>query len=578
MNSAEYTFHGGIRPAEHKEDSNTTPIEMAPIPPMLVLPLQQHIGSAAQACVNTGEYVYKGQLIAQAADANGANVHASSSGHVVAIEPRVIAHPSGMQDTCIVIETDGLDAAIDASGYPNWQNLDRTELCNIVRWSGIVGLGGAGFPTDRKLNAKNIKTLVINGTECEPYITADDLCMRERAEAIIRGCEILKHIVGADSVIVGIEDNKPEAIESMGKAMPSSPDWKLVTFPTKYPSGGEKQLIEILTGRQVPRGGLPADIGIVCQNVGTALAVKEAIEDGKPLISRITTFTGQALSRRGNLEVRLGTPVSYLLDYMGYTEQKVPRLIMGGPMMGFILPNAGVPIVKTTNCILAPDSAELPLPKPAQPCIRCGFCAEACPATLLPQQLFWHSKSGNSDQLEKHALSDCIECGVCSYVCPSSIPLVQYFRAAKHEIRTNRAQQQQAEKALERFEARQQRLEREALEREATRAARKAAAKAKAEESSRFADEADPVQAAIERAKAKKARLLQQNQPGAQQNAETALQNLKAKLASQQSSLQQAEVDGKGDKIITALHASVSRLEQQIAESNTEASSQDAEK
>jgi electron transport complex protein RnfC len=241
--------------------------------------------------------------------------------------------------------------------------------------------------------------------------------------------------------------------------------------------------------------------------------------------------------------------------------------------MGFILPNAGVPIVKTTNCILAPDSAELPLPKPAQPCIRCGFCAEACPATLLPQQLFWHSKSGNFEQLDKHALDDCIECGVCSYVCPSSIPLVQYFRASKHEMRMHRNEQRQADKARERFEARQQRLEREALEREAARAARKAAAKAKAAESSRFADEADPVQAAIERAKAKKARLLQQNQQGAQKSADTALINLKTKLAAQQSSLRLAETEGKSEKIITALQASIRRLEQQIAESDAEPSS-----
>ena len=575
MNTAKHTFHGGIKPLEHKEDSNTTPIEIAPIPPLLVLPLQQHIGLAAKPCVTEGEYVYKGQMIAQAADASSASLHASSSGHVVAIEPRLIAHPSGLTDTCIVIETDGLDASIETSGHPNWRNLDRVELLHILHRSGIVGLGGAGFPTARKLNTESIDTLIINGTECEPYITADDLCMRERAADIIRGCEILKHIVGANSVIVGIEDNKPEAIESIGKAMPSSPDWKQVTFPTKYPSGGEKQLIEILTGRQVPRGGLPADIGIVCQNVGTALAVKEALEDGKPLISRITTFTGQALSRRGNLEVRLGTPVSCLLDYMGYTEQKVPRLIMGGPMMGFALPDTNVPIVKTTNCILAPDTIELPLPKPAQPCIRCGFCAEACPATLLPQQLFWHSKSGNFEQLDKHALGDCIECGVCSYVCPSSIPLVQYFRASKHEMRMHRNEQQQADKARERFEARQQRLERETLEREATRAARKAAAKAKAAESSRFADEVDPVQAAIERAKAKKAKLMQQSLQGAQMNAESALDILKTKLAAQQSTLQQAEADGKSEKITTALQASIRRLEQQIAESDTKPSSKD---
>jgi electron transport complex protein RnfC len=577
MNTAKHTFHGGIRPLEHKEDSNTTPIEIAPIPPMLVLPLQQHSGPTAKPCVTEGEYVYKGQMIANAADASGASVHASSSGYVVAIEARLVAHPSGMADTCIVIETDGLDAAIETSGHLNWRNLNRVELLDILHRSGIVGLGGAGFPTARKLNTDSIDTLIINGTECEPYITADDLCMRERAADIIRGCEILKYIVGANSVIVGIEDNKPEAIESMGKAMPSSPDWKLVTFPTKYPSGGEKQLIEILTGRQVPRGGLPANIGIVCQNVGTAFAVKEALEDGKPLISRITTFTGQALSRRGNLEVRLGTPVSYLLDYMGYTEQKVPRLIMGGPMMGFALPDATVPIVKTTNCILAPDTNELPLPKPAQPCIRCGFCAEACPASLLPQQLFWHSKSSNFDQLDKHALDDCIECGVCSYVCPSSIPLVQYFRASKHEMRMHRNEQQQADKARERFEARQQRLEREALEREATRAARKAAAKAKAAESSRFADGADPVQAAIERAKAKKARLMQQSQQGAQMNAESALDSLKTKLAAQQSTLQQAEADGKSEKITTALQASIRRLEQQIAESETKPPSKDVE-
>ncbi|MGA4529525.1 electron transport complex subunit RsxC [Ectopseudomonas chengduensis] len=474
---------GGIHPAERKELSNRTPIQQAPLPKRLVLPLGQHIGAVAEPCVVVGKRVRKGEKIAEANGFVSAPLHAPTSGTVSFIGPQPYPHVSGMLAPAIVIDSDGLDEWIELKPHADYRHMESAELLALIREAGISGLGGAGFPTAVKLTARptqKIHTLIINGTECEPYITADDLLMRERAGELVSGIDILVQLIQPDQVLIGIEDNKPEAIAAVRSAC-SERSYQVRVFPTKYPSGGEKQLIQILTGVEVPSGGLPADIGILCQNVGTCVAVHEAVVHGKPLISRITTLTGEALARPGNVEALLGTPVGELLEFAGLDRSKLNRLIMGGPMMGFTLPSLEVPLIKTANCLLASTAAELPPPPPALPCIRCGECAEACPASLLPQQLHFFALGQEHEQLKAHNLFDCIECGACAYVCPSSIPLVQYYRAAKAEIRELEQKQLKAEHSKQRFEQRQERLRRAEEQKEAERKARaEKAARAKA--------------------------------------------------------------------------------------------------
>ena len=478
-----WDFPGGIHPAEHKQQSNSRPIQPAPLPKRLILPLNQHIGAPAQPCVAVGERVLKGQLIASANGVISVPLHAPTSGTVSFIGPQPYPHVSGLLSDAIVLDSDGLEQWCALSPCVDYQHLAPSELLERIRAAGISGLGGAGFPTSVKLSArvaKKIHTLIINGTECEPYITADDCLMRERAAQLISGIEILVQLIAPDQVLIGIEDNKPEAIAAVQAAIGKRP-FSLRVLPTKYPSGGEKQLIQILTGMEVPSGGLPADIGILCQNVGTAVAIDAAIIHGRPLISRITTLTGAALRQPMNVEALLGTPVGELLAYAGLQEIQLNRLLLGGPMMGFSLPNLDVPLIKTSNCLLASTAAELPAPAPALPCIRCGDCAQVCPASLLPQQLHFFALGQQNEQLKAHHLFDCIECGACAYVCPSSIPLVQYYRAAKAEIRDLESKQLKAEQARQRFEQRQERLRAEQEQRDADRLARtEKAARAKA--------------------------------------------------------------------------------------------------
>jgi electron transport complex protein RnfC len=502
-----FGFHGGIHPPENKHQSVRTPIADAGIPPQLIMPLSQHIGAPAVPVVAVGDAVLKGQLIAEPGGFVSVPLHAPTSGTIVAIEERQIAHPSGHTAPCIVIASDFKDDWIPHSRTADYRDLDKTQLIERIRAAGIAGMGGAGFPTAVKLSVREgvkIDTLIINGTECEPYITADDILMRERATQIVAGTLILQQLIEPSATLIGVEDNKPEGLAALRSAAEGTAV-EIIEFPTKYPSGGEKQLIEILTGKQVPSGGLPADVGVICQNVATAVAVYDAVVLGRPLISRITTVTGEAVAQPQNFEVLLGTPMSYLLALAGYQPQKNRRLIMGGPMMGFTLPSPDVPVVKTTNCLLAPTEIELPTPAPAQACIRCGMCAQACPASLLPQQMFWFAQGKEFEKLENHNLFDCIECGACSWVCPSNIPLVQYYRASKAEILQLRRDNEKSEQARIRFEARQERLAAADAEKEAKRAARKKAAEERAQQAAADGGEEDPIQAAIERAKAKKA-------------------------------------------------------------------------
>ena len=557
-----FDFHGGIHPPEHKHQSLGGPIRDAGIPPELVLPLSQHIGAAAKPVVAAGERVRKGQLIAAASGAVSVPLHAPTSGTIAVLEDRLIAHPSGLCAPCIVITTDGRDEWIELEPTPDYGALAPQELLALIRNAGIAGMGGAGFPAAIKLSTRpgsSVATLIINGTECEPYITADDILMREQPDRIVEGVKILMQLLQPGEVLIGVEDNKPEAIAALTAAAAGSAI-EVVSFPTKYPSGGEKQLIEILTGKQVPSGGLPLDVGVICQNVGSVAAIHDAVVLGQPLLSRITTVTGEAVREPGNFRVLLGTPMNYLLARAGYQPERNRRLIMGGPMMGFTVPDARVPIVKTTNCLLAPSDTELPAPPPAQACIRCGLCAQACPASLLPQQLFWFAQAREFEKLERHNLFDCIECGACSWACPSAIPLVQYYRASKAEILELRREHARAEQSRARFEARQQRIERDEAAREAKRAARKQAAqqRAQAEAGAGEGDE-DPIQAAIDRARAKKAaqQAGSSDTSGERDKLEKAVVTTRARLETASAKLQQARDEG--SDLVDALQLGVDK-------------------
>ena len=537
-------FHGGIHPPECKELSAQQPLQVAALPEEVVLPLGQHQGSLAQPQVQPGDFVKTGQLLASNEQASGACVHASISGEVVAIEPRPVPHVSGLNLPAIILRGDGKDEPFNNPCLPQWQEASLEQILPLIQTSGLVGLGGAVFPTRTKLAGaleRGIDTLVINAAECEPYITADDLLMRSRPQALLEGIGILKKLLKPRLLLLGIEDNKPEALQALQEALPGSEvadDLQLCVVPTRYPSGGEKQLIQLLTGKEVPSGGLPLDIGVLCHNVGTLAALADAVVRGQPLIERIVTLTGEAIRHPGNYQVRIGTSVAELLQQAGLDTEQSSRVIVGGPMMGFTLPSPQVPVTKAINCLLLPTAKELPLPGPEQPCIRCGRCEEACPAQLLPQQLYFYAAHQAWNQAEDQQLFDCIECGACAWVCPSEIPLVQYYRHAKGQIRQLNADAEKAEQARIRFEARQERFEREAREKETKRKARAEAAArvAAAKKAKQTEEEADTrpaaspaaTQDATDAKKLKQLKVAKAAATVAIKKAEKGLNNLKA--------------------------------------------------
>ena len=463
-----WDFNGGIHPPEMKTQSNGTPLRQVPLAQRFVIPLKQHIGAEGELAVQPGDHVLRGQPLTRGWG-RMLPVHAPTSGTVVAIEPHATAHPSALPEMSVIIDADGEDRWITRDGWADYKNHSREALIERIHQSGVAGLGGAGFPTGNKLRGggDKITTLIINAAECEPYITADDRLMQDCAAQIVEGIQILAHILQPQQVLIGIEDNKPQAISMMRAVLADCHGISLRVIPTKYPSGGAKQLTQILTGKQVPHGGRSSDIGVLMQNVGTAYAVKRAVIDGEPLTERVVTLTGESVGKPGNVWARLGTPVQHLLKHADFCPTSDQMVIMGGPLMGFTLPWLDVPVVKITNCLLAPSTAEMGEPEEEKGCIRCSACADACPADLLPQQLYWFSKGQQHDKATAHNLSDCIECGACAWVCPSSIPLVQYFRQEKAEISAIRQEEQRAAEAKARFEARQQRLEREKIAREA---------------------------------------------------------------------------------------------------------------
>ncbi|EOI7353473.1 electron transport complex subunit RsxC [Yersinia enterocolitica] len=462
-----WEFDGGIHPPEMKLQSSRVPMRIATLPEQLIVPLQQHLGPEGELRVSTGERVLKGQPLT-VGRGRTVPVHAPTSGVITAIAPHTTAHPSGLAELCVHITPDGEDRWREQQPWADYSLRDKNDLLERIHQAGIAGLGGAGFPTASKLQGglNSVTTLIINAAECEPYITADDRLMQEHASEVVLGTQILMYLLQPQQVLMGIEDNKPEAIAALQHALRGQDKIQLRVIPTKYPSGGAKQLTKILTGKEVPFGKHSSSIGVLMQNVGTVVAIKRAIIDDEPLIERVVTLTGDALSKPGNFWARIGTPVLHLLKLAGFTPQNQPMVIMGGPLMGFTLPSLDVPIVKISNCILAPTEAEMGLSEPEQSCIRCGLCVDACPAGLLPQQLYWFSRGEEHEKARNHNLFDCIECGACAYVCPSNIPLVQYYRQEKAEIRTLDQEAEHAAQAKARFEAKQARLQREKLARE----------------------------------------------------------------------------------------------------------------
>lgn len=504
-------FPGGINPPPNKAQSNATPIRVAGVPAELIFPLRQRQSDAIPV-VAIGQAVKKGELIARAADAQGAPIHATTSGQIVAFEERPFVHSTLEQSLSIVLRSDGEDSWHTRAAAPDPYSLSATDLIRRIHDAGIIGAGGAGFPAATKLqdeygNVRKIHTLIINGVECEPYITADDRLMRERADAIAQGIQLLQKILQPLATIVAIEDEQCESLDAMRAACTPLKS-EVITVPTIYPIGSELQLIQVLTGVEVPSTGNPVDIGVLCFNIGTVYAIYRAVFLGEAMLSRIVTISGKACAYNGNFETLIGTPLRHLLAIANFDAAKCSQVIAGGSLMGFPIADIDAPIAKTSHCFIAANSAEFPPRSTAMACIRCGFCAEVCPVQLMPQTLYAQARQNNLARLADLHIFDCIECAACDYVCPSQIPLAGTFKQAKRFIEIESFERQQAVQAKARFEAHQARSIRETNERALQREQRLQAATITKENASDEApsatDKQAAIQAAIARAKAKK--------------------------------------------------------------------------
>lgn len=508
MTRTVHSFHGGVHPPENKDLSSKTPIQKAPLPSKVVVPMLQSLGNRArQILVNVGDRVLKGQMIGAPDGSISVGAHAPTSGVVTAIGPAMLPHPSGLAEVAVTIEPDGQDCWIERMPF-NWRAADLRAVRQHLRDMGVVGLGGAVFPSHLKIADKGkVRTLIVNGAECEPYISCDDRLMRERAAGIVAGVGIVRELIDAQEVLIGIEDNKPEAIAAMREAVAECDfNVEVVVIPTLYPSGAAKQMIKLLTGIEVPSGTRSTDMGVQCFNVATLYTIWRALEFGEPAISRIVTLTGH-VERPGNYEALIGTPVMELLEHAG-VKSGAEGHIFGGPMMGFELPSLEIGLPKAGNCVIVKSPEAFPAHEPEMPCIRCGKCAEACPIELQPMDLYWFARGKRFDKSEKWQLFDCIECGACAYVCPSEIRLVDYFRYSKSEIWEAERLSKAADHARKRHEFRQfreEREKREKAERLAARAAEKAPVAGMVTGSADAGERAAKIKAAMERAAAQKA-------------------------------------------------------------------------
>jgi electron transport complex protein RnfC len=498
-----HTFPGGLKLDPKKSVSTARPLHVCPLPREIVLPLSQHAGLPAEPVVEVGQTVLAGEPLARAAPGLSAPVHASTSGRIKAIEPRPVARAPFAEETCIVIEPDGRDAWKRLPAIADPLHAPAEMLIERVHEAGVVGLGGAVFPTAEKLAVPR-ELLIINGAECEPWIACDDSLIRARPHSVIYGARLAARILQARRIIIAVEDHMEAAFTALSRALtrelaeseqtPVDPGARpgatlqfeehaegvlarpipvaLVKVHTRYPEGGERQLIKVLTGLEVPSGGLPRDIGVACINVATAAAICAAVVHGEALTSRVVTVTGPGIAEPRNFEVRLGTPIEHLVAAAGGYTGRAARLVLGGPMMGLALPHDRFPVTKSSNCVLALPAEAVAATAPELPCIRCMACVPVCPARLLPQELHRHIVGRDWKETLALGLFDCIECGCCDQVCPSHIPLVDWYRYAKAELRHLQAEDRRAEAARARFEARKARLAREAEARAARQEAR----------------------------------------------------------------------------------------------------------
>jgi Na+-translocating ferredoxin:NAD+ oxidoreductase subunit C len=473
-------IRGGVHAEEHKAATATQAIVYNfPLPKKLYIPLQQHVGKPAEPLIRVGDRVLKGELLAYSQGMISAPVHAPSSGIILDVNDYPAPHPSALPIRMIVLETDGKDEWMATQAVADPFQLTPEDISLRVGAAGIVGLGGATFPTAVKLNMgreNHIDTLIINGAECEPYLSCDDRQMQERSEQIIDGVRLMLHGMETGNAVVAIEDNKPQAYLAMQAAASPYSTIKVIQIPTRYPMGWDRQLIRYVTGKEVPVGCRSSEIGVTIHNVGTAHAVHKAIRHGQPLVSRVITVAGGAVKKPMNIEVPLGTLISELFSFCEVSTELTARIVMGGPMMGESLPHSGLPTVKATSGILALSANELKNSE-EQPCIRCAACVSVCPAGLRPLDMANNIRVNQLDAAVDIGLKDCISCGCCSYICPSNIPLVQYFKYASGEVMARQQAQHKAEQNKRLMDARNARMERIAqqqLEEEQARLAAKA--------------------------------------------------------------------------------------------------------